>query len=114
MSQAHITITDSGGIQEEALALGVRCLVTRTATERPETIRAGTARLVGTDTDRVMRAATVLLDDPAAHGAMAQATNPFGDGRADCGTSCPDLRAAARTGISTGGVILFWCFGVRG
>ena len=82
MSRAHLIVTDSGGIQEEAPALGVPCLVTRAATERPEAVEAGTARLVGTDTDRILAAATILLDDPSAHGAMARATNPFGDGRA--------------------------------
>lgn len=81
MSRAHLILTDSGGIQEEAPALGVPCLVTRAATERPEALHAGTALLVGTDPDRILAAATSLLDDPAAHCAMARATNPFGDGR---------------------------------
>ena len=82
MDQAHMIITDSGGIQEEAPALGVPCLVTRAATERPEAVHAGTARLVGTDTETIVDTATALLDDAAVHGAMSRATNPFGDGRA--------------------------------
>lgn len=82
MSQAHLILTDSGGIQEEAPGLGKPVLVMRKVTERPEAIEAGTARLVGTDTDVIVREATRLLDDPAAYDAMAQAVNPFGDGHA--------------------------------
>ena len=82
MAQSHLILTDSGGIQEEAPALGVPVLVTRTVTERGEALSAGTARLVGTDPDRIVAEATRLLDDPAAHGAMARATNPYGDGQA--------------------------------
>lgn len=82
MSRAHLILTDSGGIQEEAPALGVPCLVTRTATERPEALEAATARLVGTDPQQIRSAASALLDDPAAHRAMARAASPFGDGRA--------------------------------
>jgi UDP-N-acetylglucosamine 2-epimerase (hydrolysing) len=73
---------DSGGIQEEAPGLGKPVLVTRDTTERPEAIAAGTARLVGTDTAAIVAAATELLDDAGAYGRMAQAANPFGDGRA--------------------------------
>jgi UDP-N-acetylglucosamine 2-epimerase len=82
MRRAHLIITDSGGIQEEAPGLGKPVLVTRDTTERPEAIAAGTARLVGTDTEAIVAAATELLDDPAAYARMAQAANPFGDGRA--------------------------------
>lgn len=82
MRKAYLIVTDSGGIQEEAPGLGKPVLVTRDTTERPEAITAGTARLVGTDEQGLVRAASELLDDPAAHAAMAQAKNPFGDGRA--------------------------------
>jgi UDP-N-acetylglucosamine 2-epimerase (non-hydrolysing) len=82
LRRAHLAITDSGGVQEEAPSLGVPVLVTRTATERPEALDAGTARLVGTDRDAIVAAAAALLDDPAAHAAMRAASNPFGDGKA--------------------------------
>ncbi|MBM3151586.1 MAG: UDP-N-acetylglucosamine 2-epimerase (non-hydrolyzing) [Chloroflexi bacterium] len=82
MKQAAIILTDSGGIQEEAPAFGVPALVLRDVTERPEGIQAGTLKLVGTDRQVIVREATRLLDDPAAHRAMAQAANPFGDGHA--------------------------------
>ncbi len=78
---ATLMLTDSGGVQEEAPALGKPVLVMRETTERPEGIEAGTARLVGTDADRIVAAAERLLDDPAAYAAMARAHNPFGDGR---------------------------------
>jgi UDP-N-acetylglucosamine 2-epimerase (non-hydrolysing) len=82
MRRAHLIVTDSGGIQEEAPGLGKPVLVTRDTTERPEAIAAGTARLVGTDSAALVVAATELLDDPAAYARMAQAKNPFGDGQA--------------------------------
>ncbi len=82
MRRAALIITDSGGVQEEAPSFGVPVLVTRAATERSEALTAGTARLVGTDGDAILAAATTLLDDPAAHAAMRAAENPFGDGRA--------------------------------
>ncbi|MBI5291775.1 MAG: UDP-N-acetylglucosamine 2-epimerase (non-hydrolyzing) [Chloroflexi bacterium] len=82
MGKAHLILTDSGGIQEEAPGLGVPVLVMRVVTERPEAVEAGTAKLVGTDTATIVREAMRLLDDPAAHAAMAQAVNPFGDGHA--------------------------------
>jgi len=82
MRRAHLIVTDSGGVQEEAPGLGKPVLVTRDTTERPEAIAAGTARLVGTSEAALVAAATELLDDPAAHAAMAQARNPFGDGQA--------------------------------
>ncbi|WP_120716816.1 non-hydrolyzing UDP-N-acetylglucosamine 2-epimerase [Tsuneonella amylolytica] len=77
-----LMLTDSGGVQEEAPALGKPVLVMRETTERPEGIAAGTARLVGTDADRIVAEANRLLDDPHAYEAMAKAHNPFGDGRA--------------------------------
>ena len=82
MKRAHLILTDSGGLQEEAPALGTPVLVLREVTERPEAIEAGTARLVGTDADRIYAEACRLMDDPAAHQAMARAVNPFGDGHA--------------------------------
>jgi UDP-N-acetylglucosamine 2-epimerase (non-hydrolysing) len=78
---AWLMLSDSGGVQEEAPAFGTPVLVLRETTERPEGIAAGTARLVGTDADRIVRETERLLDDPAAHAAMARAHNPFGDGR---------------------------------
>nr|WP_166177813.1 UDP-N-acetylglucosamine 2-epimerase (non-hydrolyzing) [Altererythrobacter segetis] len=78
---ATLMLTDSGGVQEEAPALGKPVLVMRETTERPEGVEAGTAKLVGTDADRIVAEAERLLDDPAAYAAMARAHNPFGDGR---------------------------------
>lgn len=77
----HLVLTDSGGVQEEAPALGKPVLVMRDTTERPEGVAAGTARLVGTDADRIVAEATRLLDDRVVYAAMARAHNPFGDGR---------------------------------
>jgi len=82
MGRAHLIITDSGGVQEEAPALGKPVLVMRDTTERPEAVTAGTVRLVGTDADRIEAEALRLLDDPAAHADMARAMNPYGDGKA--------------------------------
>lgn len=82
MKRAVLILTDSGGIQEEAPALGVPVLVMREKTERPEAIAAGTARLVGTEPEQILDAARKLLDDPVAHAVMAKAVNPFGDGHA--------------------------------
>ncbi|HKX79560.1 MAG TPA: UDP-N-acetylglucosamine 2-epimerase (non-hydrolyzing) [Novosphingobium sp.] len=79
---AEVMLTDSGGVQEEAPALGKPVLVMRETTERPEGVEAGTAKLVGTDADRIVTEISTLLDDKAAYQAMAQAHNPFGDGRA--------------------------------
>ena len=82
IKRAHIVLTDSGGIQEEAPGLGTPVLVLRERTERPEAIEAGTAILVGTDTERIVNETRRLLDDPQAHAAMATVANPFGDGNA--------------------------------
>ncbi len=81
LSLADLMLTDSGGVQEEAPALGKPVLVMRETTERPEGVDAGTAMLVGTDADRIVAEATRLLDDRAAYEAMARAHNPFGDGK---------------------------------
>lgn len=82
LTLAELFLTDSGGVQEEAPALGKPVLVMRETTERPEGIVAGTARLVGTDSARILAEAGRLLDDEAAYAAMARAHNPFGDGTA--------------------------------
>jgi len=82
MQRAHLVITDSGGIQEEATGLGVPALVLREVTERPEGVASGSLRLVGTDRARIVAEARRLLDDPHEYATMAQAPNPFGDGRA--------------------------------
>lgn len=78
----HIVLSDSGGVQEEAPALGKPVLVMRETTERPEGVEAGTARLVGPHAERIVSEISTLLDDKAAHQAMARAHNPFGDGHA--------------------------------
>ncbi len=80
--RAYLILTDSGGVQEEAPALGTPVLVLRDTTERPEGVAAGAVRLVGTDRERVVAEAAHLLLDSASHRAMATATNPYGDGRA--------------------------------
>ncbi|MFZ2095268.1 MAG: UDP-N-acetylglucosamine 2-epimerase (non-hydrolyzing) [Anaerolineales bacterium] len=82
MKHANLVLTDSGGLQEEAPALGIPVLVMRAVTERPEGVQAGTVRLVGTDTDVIVSHARNLLDDPQAYTSMAQAINPYGDGKA--------------------------------
>lgn len=82
MTQASLIITDSGGVQEEAPSLGKPVLVMRDTTERPEALDAGTVRLVGTDSSRIVSEANLLLDDPATYSAMARALNPYGDGLA--------------------------------
>jgi UDP-N-acetylglucosamine 2-epimerase (non-hydrolysing) len=80
LAQAHLILTDSGGIQEEAATLRRPVIVLRESTERQELIDAGGGVLAGTDTQRIVAAATRLLDDPAAYAAMRVRTNPFGDG----------------------------------
>lgn len=81
MARAHLIISDSGGLQEEAPTLGVPVLVCRDVTERPEAVEAGTVKLVGTARERIVREATLLVRDEAAHRSMARAANPYGDGR---------------------------------
>ena len=82
MDQAYLVLTDSGGLQEEAPVFGKPVLVLRNDTERPEAIEAGTAILVGTDEDRIVRETERLLGDLAAYRQMAHAHSPFGDGLA--------------------------------
>jgi UDP-N-acetylglucosamine 2-epimerase (non-hydrolysing) len=82
LSISYIMLSDSGGVQEEAPALGKPVLVMRETTERPEGVAAGTAKLVGTDKNRIISEIFTLLDDEAAYSNMARAHNPFGDGQA--------------------------------
>lgn len=82
LRRATVVLTDSGGLQEEAPGLGVPVLVARNTTERPEAVDAGTARLVGTDGADVLRHLDRLFDDAKAYAEMANAVNPYGDGRA--------------------------------
>ena len=82
MARAHLILTDSGGVQEEAPSLGKPVLVLREVTERPEGIEAGTAAIVGTDQDKIVRTASELLTSPEAYARMANAVSPYGDGRA--------------------------------
>jgi UDP-N-acetylglucosamine 2-epimerase (non-hydrolysing) len=82
MYRAHLVITDSGGIQEEAPSLGKPVLVMRDLTERPEAVHAGTVRLVGTNTAKIVSETIKLLDDQAHYDNMSKAHNPYGDGHA--------------------------------
>ena len=81
MARAAIVLTDSGGIQEEAPSLGKPVLVLRDTTERPEAVEASTVRLVGTDEEKVFQTAYKLLTDEKEYKAMAEAVNPYGDGK---------------------------------
>ncbi|WP_147802757.1 non-hydrolyzing UDP-N-acetylglucosamine 2-epimerase [Alkalicoccus halolimnae] len=81
-SRAHIILTDSGGVQEEAPSLGVPVLVLRDTTERPEGIAAGTLKLSGTEEEDIYHDASTLLSDETAYKAMSKASNPYGDGEA--------------------------------
>ena len=82
INRAHLVLTDSGGIQEEAPALGKPVLVLRDTTERPEAVVAGTVKLIGTDRDRVYDETALLLSDESEYNRMAKAANPYGDGKA--------------------------------
>ncbi|MDN3554962.1 non-hydrolyzing UDP-N-acetylglucosamine 2-epimerase [Halomonas maura] len=82
MNRAHLILTDSGGIQEEAPSLGKPVLVMRDTTERPEAVDAGTVKLVGTDVERIVGELHSLLTDSGAYEAMSYAHNPYGDGKA--------------------------------
>lgn len=82
MRRAHLILTDSGGVQEEAPALGKPVLVMRDVTERPEAVAAGTVRLVGTSRERITTEATRLLDDSSVYADFCRRENPYGDGRA--------------------------------
>ena len=82
MSRAYLILTDSGGVQEEAPALGKPVLVLRDTTERPEAVTAGTVKLIGTDRERVYEEARLLLTDKNEYSRMAESCNPYGDGEA--------------------------------
>lgn len=82
MSQSYLILTDSGGVQEEAPSLGKPVLVMRDTTERPEAIKAGTVKLVGTNLEKIVKEANTLLDDTQAYKEMSFAHNPYGDGKA--------------------------------
>ncbi len=82
MKQSYLVLTDSGGMQEEAPALGKPVLVLRNTTERPEAVQAGTVRLVGTDYKQVLTEASRLLAEPEYYAQMSEAVNPYGDGQA--------------------------------
>ena len=84
MARCYFVMTDSGGLQEEAPAMGKPVLVLRKETERPEAVAAGTVKLAGVEHEEVLRLATELLEDPALYARMAHAVNPYGDGEA-CG-----------------------------
>ena len=95
MRRCHFILTDSGGIQEEAPSLGKPVLVLREKTERPEAVIAGTARLVGTEPDRIVAEASLLLDDAAEYDRRSQVHNPYGDG-----TASQRILQAVRTHVS--------------
>ena len=82
MRHASLVLTDSGGLQEEAPAFGTPVLVMRRVTERPEGVKAGTVKLVGTDPEVIVAETNRLLDDSSAYEKMAHAINPYGDGKA--------------------------------
>ncbi len=89
MARCHLVMTDSGGLQEEAPALGKPVLVLRKETERPEAVAAGTVRLAGVEEEEIFQMASTLLSDSTAYESMAQAANPYGDGHA-----CPRIADA--------------------
>jgi UDP-N-acetylglucosamine 2-epimerase (non-hydrolysing) len=106
MRGATLLLTDSGGLQEEAPALGKPVLVLRRTTERPEAVDAGTAKLIGTDSADILRETSLLLENQEAYDAMARAHNPFGDGHASarileaCRSFLNERRAGAASGAA--------------
>ena len=95
MRKAYLLLTDSGGIQEEAPSLGKPVLVLREKTERPEAVKAGTVKLVGTDVERIVGETVRLLDDPAEYDRMSRIHNPYGDGQASVRIADAILRASS-------------------
>ena len=95
MNKAHVILTDSGGIQEEAPSLGKPVLVMRDTTERPEAVEAGTVKLVGTDVELIVSSLNTLLTDESAYKDMSMAHNPYGDGHA-CQRICDILADSAK------------------
>lgn len=107
MTRAHFILTDSGGVQEEAPFLGKPVLVMRDVTERPEAVAAGTVKLVGTDSERIVAGAQALLDDPAHYRDFARSINPYGDGHASqrivdalCGRPVAEFGAIQAPGLA--------------
>jgi UDP-N-acetylglucosamine 2-epimerase (non-hydrolysing) len=98
MDRSYLILTDSGGVQEEAPSLGKPVLVMRNHTERPEAVRAGTVRLVGTDTDTIVNSVERLLRDRKLYTRMSRAHNPYGDGKAS-GRIVRSIRSFAKTGM---------------
>jgi len=92
MDKSHIILTDSGGIQEEAPALGKPVLVMRETTERPEAVAAGTVKLVGTSEEAIVSNTCALLDDQGIYQEMSRAHNPYGDG-----TACDRIISSIRS-----------------
>jgi UDP-N-acetylglucosamine 2-epimerase (non-hydrolysing) len=82
MNLSYLILTDSGGLQEEAPALGKPVLVLRDTTERPEAVKAGTVKIVGTTRERIYKEAANLLSNELEYHKMARAVNPYGDGKA--------------------------------
>lgn len=82
LKRSYLVLTDSGGLQEEAPFCGIPVLVLRTETERPEAVEAGTVRVIGVETQRIVRETELLLQDESAYQQMAMAVNPYGDGKA--------------------------------
>ena len=82
MNRSKIIITDSGGVQEEAPSLGKPVLVMRDTTERPEAVKAGTVKMVGTNKKEIVRNTNLLLDDERHYAEMSNRSNPYGDGKA--------------------------------
>jgi UDP-N-acetylglucosamine 2-epimerase (non-hydrolysing) len=105
MKLADLVVTDSGGIQEEAPALGKPVLVMRTTTERPEAVEAGTAKLIGTNSDDIVSGIETLLDDRVEYASMQRSVSPFGDGHASA-RIVSDLRR--RLGLPYENVIPGW------
>ena len=97
MARSYMIMTDSGGLQEEAPAMGKPVLVLRKETERPEAIAAGTVKLAGVDKDEIVKLASELLEDESVYQSMAKAVNPYGDG-----TACERIAEAIK-----------WHFGFR-
>ncbi|MEZ5817308.1 MAG: UDP-N-acetylglucosamine 2-epimerase (non-hydrolyzing) [Hyphomicrobiaceae bacterium] len=104
LKSAYIVLTDSGGIQEEAPALGKPVLVLREETERPEAIAAGVAQLVGTQTDHIVETVSGIYLDEASYGRMARGVSPYGDGKAAgrIATLCAGLLGQRRAGTKAG------------
>jgi len=103
MLRATLVLTDSGGVQEEAPALGLPCLVLRAGTERPEGVASGNARLVGTERAAIVAAARRLIHDAGHHARMAEPALPYGDGRAVAAITAELLRPAAPSSVQRSG-----------